>query len=225
MDTALLLQPDGSQVLLTVGFERDRIRGFDPALLDDRFLRLEREPVGNFLGQRQLHDGVAMCARLRERELNVGVVVIACHRLQDAGASSSATAAESASRCKLLPVAASSAVAICSHSASTSPPHSASGTSSDSLVRRNPGSRPREATRCLLPMMALSSCGVSGGLSQSRQCSRNTSSKRIVLATIPTGKNGSRSISRTSTYSTPRSRNACSGRSPGRITRLGRMVP
>jgi hypothetical protein len=50
MDTALFLQPDGSQVLLTVGFERDRIRGLDPALLDDRFLRLEREPVGNFLG-------------------------------------------------------------------------------------------------------------------------------------------------------------------------------
>ena len=37
--------------------------------------------------------------------------------------------------------------------------------------------------------------------------------------------NGSRSINRTSTYSTPRSRSACSGRSPGLMTRLGRIVP
>jgi hypothetical protein len=49
-NSALFVKPNRSQVLLTVGFERDRIRGLDPALLDDRFLRLEREPVGNFLG-------------------------------------------------------------------------------------------------------------------------------------------------------------------------------
>ena len=47
----------------------------------------------------------------------------------------------------------------------------------------------------------------------------------MVPALMPTGSKGSRSMQRTSTYSTPRSRSACSGRSPGRITRLGRMVP
>jgi hypothetical protein len=49
--------------------------------------------------------------------------------------------------------------------------------------------------------------------------------KRMVSAVMPTGTKGSRSMQRTSTYSTPRSRSACSGRSPGWITRLGRMVP
>ena len=42
---------------------------------------------------------------------------------------------------------------------------------------------------------------------------------------MPIGSKGLRSIRRTSMYSTPRSRSACSGRSPGKITRLGRMVP
>jgi hypothetical protein len=32
-------------------------------------------------------------------------------------------------------------------------------------------------------------------------------------------------MQRTSTYSTPRSRSACNGRSPGKITRFGRIVP
>jgi hypothetical protein len=46
-----------------------------------------------------------------------------------------------------------------------------------------------------------------------------------VGAPMPTGSKGSRSMQRTSTYSTPRSRSACSGRSPLRMARLGRMVP
>jgi hypothetical protein len=49
--------------------------------------------------------------------------------------------------------------------------------------------------------------------------------QRMVSRVMPTGTKGSRSMQRTSTYSTPRSRSACSGRSPGTITRLGRMVP
>ena len=49
--------------------------------------------------------------------------------------------------------------------------------------------------------------------------------KRVVEASMPTGTKGSISMQRTSTYSTPRSRSACSGRSPGKITRFGRITP
>src|SRR5256885_720745 len=83
---------------------------------------------------------------------------------------------------------------------------------------------PRAAARSLLRPMASTSGRESGGLSLKRQCRRKTSRKRTVSAAMPTAEKGSRSIARTSTYSTPRSRSACSGRSPGRMTRFGRMV-
>jgi len=67
--------------------------------------------------------------------------------------------------------------------------------------------------------------GLSGGLSDSRQYSRKMSRKRMVSAVMPMGLKGSRSISRTSTYSTPRAASAASGRSFGRMGCLGRMVP
>ena len=72
-----------------------------------------------------------------------------------------------------------------------------------------PGSRPKAAVRCWLRPSAAISSGVSGGLSCSRQCNKKTSMKRMVGAAMPTGTKGSRSMQRTSMYSTPRSRRAC----------------
>ena len=65
----------------------------------------------------------------------------------------------------------------------------------------------------------------SGGLSLSKQCNGRDRWLTHGAGIDAERPNGSRSIKRTSTYSTPRSRSACSGRSPGRMTRFGRIVP
>ncbi|MNT02441.1 hypothetical protein D3C72_1369380 [compost metagenome] len=108
---------------------------------------------------------------------------------------------------------------------STSAAHSVSSTGWPLRCSCRPLSRPRSAVRCWLCFISAISAGESGGLSDSRQCSRNTSSRRMVCAEMPMLSNGLMSIKRTSTYSTPRSRSACRGRSPRCTVRLGRMVP
>ncbi|MNI45521.1 hypothetical protein D3C73_999490 [compost metagenome] len=62
------------------------------------------------------------------------------------------------------------------------------------------------------------------GLSDAAQNSRKASTKRLVLASMPTGDSGSISRQRTSTYCTPRSVSAVMGRSQRPVARLGRML-
>ena len=132
-----------------------------------------------------------------------------------AGSSRRARAVSSAPQCSSEPDARSSAAAIGAQADNISLPHSARPASPPLRRKRRPGSRPRSATRYWFCAITPISAGVSGGLSASRQCSRNTSRKRIVTAGTPTGENGSTSRLRTSTYSTPRSVSACAGTRAG----------
>src|SRR5215831_7007793 len=82
---SLDLQQLRRQVLLSVGFERDAVRGLDPVLLVERFARHARETLLRLRGKGQFPESLSVQARQREDEAHIRVVMVPRHRLQHAG--------------------------------------------------------------------------------------------------------------------------------------------